>query len=47
MEKWLKRTFDPTGEELAYEKTKERWAALCLLANPEAVLDQCPQQPDY
>ena len=47
MEKWLKRTFDPMGEELTDEKAKDRWAALCLLANPEAVLDQCPQQADY
>ena len=47
MEKWLKRTMDSMGEELIDEKAKDRWAALCLLANPEAVLDQCPQQADY
>ena len=47
IEKWLKRTIDPTGEELTDEKAKDRWAALHLLANPEAVLDQCPQQADY
>lgn len=47
MEKWLKRTINPTGEELTDEKAKDRWAALCLLANPEVVLDQCPQQADY
>ena len=37
MEKWLKRTIDPTGEEWTDEKAKDRWA----------VLDQCPQQADY
>ena len=47
MEKRLKRTIDPTGEELTDEKAKDRWATLHLLANPEAVLDQCPQQADY
>ena len=47
MEKWLKRTIDPTGEEWTDEKAKDRWATLHLLANPEAVLDQCPQQADY
>ena len=47
MEKWLKRTIDPMGEEWTDEKAKDRWATLCLLANPEAVLDQCPQQADY
>ena len=47
MEKQLKRTFDPIGEELTDEKAKDRWAALHLLANPEAVLDQCPHQADY
>ena len=47
MEKRLKRTIDPTGEELTDEKAKDRWATLCLLANPEVVLDQCPQQADY
>ena len=47
MEKQLKRTFNPKGEELSDEKAKDRWAALHLLANPEAVLDQCPQQADY
>ena len=47
MEKQLKKTIDPTGEELTDEKAKDRWATLCMLANPEAVLDQCPQQADY
>ena len=47
MEKWLKRTIDPTGEEWTDEKAKDRWATLHLLANPEVVLDQCPQQADY
>ena len=47
MEKRLKRTIDPMGEELTGEEAKDRWAALCLLANPEPVLDQCPQQADY
>ena len=35
------------GEELSGEEAKDRWAALRLLANPEAVLGQCPQQADY
>ena len=39
MEKWLKKTFDPTGGELTDEEAKDRWAALRLLANPEGVLD--------
>ena len=47
MEKQLKRTIDPTGEELTDEKAKDRWATLCLLVNPKAVLDQCPQHADY
>ena len=47
MEKWLKRTIDPMGEEWTDEKAKDRWAALRLLGNSEAVLDQCPQQADY
>ena len=47
MGKQLKRTFDPMGEELTDEKAKDRWATLRLLANPEVVLDQCPQQADY
>ena len=47
MEKWLKKTIDPKGEELTDEEAKDRWAALRLLANPEAVFDQCPHQADY
>ena len=47
MEKRLKRTIDPMGEDLTDEKAKDRWAALRFLANPEAVLDQCPQLVDY
>ena len=47
MEKQLKKTFDPTGGELTDEETKDRWATLHLLANFEAVLDQCPHQADY
>ena len=43
MEKRLKKTIDPMGEELTDEKAKDRWAALRMLANPKAVLDQCPQ----
>ena len=47
MEKWLKRTIDPMGEDLTDEKAKDRWTALRFLANLEAVLDQCPQLADY
>ena len=47
MEKWLKKTIDRTGEELTDEEAEDRWAALWLLANSEAVLDQCPHQADY
>ena len=47
MEKRLKKTTDPMGEELTGEEAKDQWAALQLLARPEAVLDQCPHEADY
>ena len=47
MEKWLKKTIDPTGEELTDPEAKDWWATLWLLASPEAVLDQWPHETDY
>ena len=35
------------GEEFTNEDEKDRWAALRLLARPEAILDQCPCEADY
>ena len=47
MEEWLKKTINPMGKEFTDEEAKDRWAALQLLARPEAILDQCPHEADY